>query len=203
MRIKSLMSAGMIALACASATAQAADFAVTGTITINGTSAPLPAGAKFGDSIYDAQTGLLSVGKFTFPQSSTTINVGPPFGTVTVTYQVTQLNTSTAQVAGDGVAAMTAVQLELAIVSTSLPVPVTPCRFSPITLDLAGIGTSSALSLEDPAFSVPPTADSCGGFASQINSQLATSNNSIAPVLTGDFTPPPDTDTIFADGFES
>lgn len=203
MRTTALISAVTISLACASATAQAADFPVSGTITVNGNADTLPAGASFGDSVYDAGTGMLSAGTFTFPQSSVTVDVGPPFGNITITYKFTQTNTSTALVATDGVAAMSQVLGQLEIISTSLPLTVTPCRFAPIALDLTGTGSSVSLDLEDRQFTVPPTADECGGFASQINAELAGNSNSIAPSLAGDFTPPSDTDKIFVDGFES
>ena len=121
-----------------------------------------------------------------------------------MTYQFSQTNTSTALVAGDGTAAMTQVVTQLSIVAISLPISVTPCVFSPIHLDLAGSASSTGLDLEDREFTVPPTTDSCGGFASAINSQLATSDNSIALHLAGDFTPPSgeDNDKIFVDGFD-
>jgi len=183
--------------------ARATNFAVTGTITVNGNAGNLPSGGTFGDSTYDPATGALSVGKFTFPQSSTTINV-TGFGDVVVTYQFTQTNTSTALVASDGTAAMTLVVARLSIVSTSPFLPITPCGFSPIGLDLTGTGSAAGLDLEDRSFTVPPTTDACGGFANQINSQLATSDNSIAPHLDGDFTPPVvDNDKIFIDGFDT
>lgn len=181
--------------------ARATNFVVTGTITVNGNAGNLPNGGTFGDSTYDAATGAVSVGNFTFPESSTTINVAG-FGNVTVTYQFSQTNTSTALVASDGTAAMTQVVTQLSIVSTSLPVTVTPCVFSPINLDLAGSASSTGLDLEDREFTVPPTANSCGGFATQINNGLAGNSNSIAPHLAGNFTPPADNDKIFIDGFD-
>jgi hypothetical protein len=157
---------------------------------------------KFGDSTYDPATGTLSAGKFTFPPSSVTFPVSG-LGNVTVNYQLTQTNTSTALVAGDGTAAMTQVVMQLEVVSTLPPLPVTPCRFGPIDLDLAGSASSAGLDLEDRSFTVPPTTDFCGGFASQINSQLAGNDNGIAPHLDGDFTPPANAgDKIFINGFD-
>lgn len=184
------------------APAHATVFPVTGTITVNGSAGNLPNGT-FANPIYDPATGTLTAGVFAFPQSSTTINVNG-FGDVTVTYQLSQTNTSTALVASDGTAAMTQVDAKIEIISTSLPISVVPCRFGPIPLDLAGTASATGLDLEDRSFTVPPTTDNCGGFKSQINSQLAGSNNSIAPHLDGDFTPPSaDNDKIFINGFDS
>lgn len=191
------------ALCFVAASAHAANFPVSGAITVNGNAGDLPSGGAFGNSTYDATTGALSAGKFTFPQSSTTID-GGALGNVTVTYQLTQTNTSTALVASDGTAAMTAVSMRLSVVSTSLPLPVTPCAFEPIALDLTGTGSAAGLDLEDRSFTVPPTANSCGGLASTINAQIAGNNNSIQLHLAGDFTPPSgdDDDKIFVDGFD-
>jgi len=197
------VAASAFAVAVAFATPALADvFPVTGTITINGSASNLPSGT-FANATYDPATGALSTGKFAFPQSTTTINVGG-FGDITVVYQFSQTNTSTALVAGDGTAAMTQVAAKIEIISTSLPLTVTPCRFGPIPLDLAGTGAATGLDLEDRSFTVPPTTDSCGNFRDVINSQLAGSDNSIAVHLAGDFTPPPgdDNDTIFVDGFD-
>lgn len=195
------VAAASFAAALVFATPALADvFPVTGTITVNGSAGSLPSGT-FANPTYDPTTGVLSTGKFAFPQSSTTINVSG-VGDVTVVYQLSQTNTSTALVASDGTAAMTQVDAKIEIVSTTLPISVVPCRFSPILLDLAGTGSTTGLDLEDRSFTVPPTTDSCGGFKSQINSQLAGSNNSIAPHLDGDFTPPDANDKIFIDGFD-
>jgi len=197
------VAASIAAALSFAAPARATHFPVSGTITVSGNAGSLPNGGTFGDSTYDPATGALSVGQFAFPQTSTVVNV-PGFGNVTVTYTFNQTNTSTALVAGDGTAAMTQVLAQLSIVSTTLPLPVTPCRFGPIELDLAGSASSLGLDLEDRAFTVPPTTDSCGGFASQINPQLAGDDNSIAMHLAGDFTPPSgdDNDKIFIDGFD-
>ncbi|HEU4665981.1 MAG TPA: hypothetical protein VFS55_18270, partial [Dokdonella sp.] len=172
------------------------------TITVNGSPGSLPAGGTFGDATYDAGTGMLSAGTFVFPPASAVVAI-QGFGDVTVNYQFSQTNTSTAAVAGDGVAAMTTVHAKLEILSTSLPLSVTPCVFEPIDLDLVGTGTVAGLDLADAVFSVPPTQSSCGGFASQINSGLAGSNNSIELLIEGDFTPPSgSSDIIFDDGFD-
>jgi len=194
-----VVAASFAAALAFAAPAYATNFPVSGTITVNGNAGSLPSGT-FGDSTYDSTTGALSVGKFTFPQASTTINI-TGFGSVTVNYQFTQTNTSTALVASDGTAAMSQVVARLSILSTSLPISVTPCGFGPIGLDLTGSGSAAGLDLEDRSFTVPPTTDSCGGFKDQINDQLATSDNSIAPHFVGDFTPPP-SDKIFFDGFD-
>ncbi|MGN6518014.1 MAG: hypothetical protein ACTHK2_01155 [Dokdonella sp.] len=191
-----------LALACAAPFAHATIFPVTGTITVNGSSASLPAGGTFGDADYDVNTGVLSDGSFAFPDASVIVPI-QGFGNVTVNYRFSQTNTASAAVAADGVAVMTLVHAKLEILSTSLPLPVTPCVFEPIALDLAGTGSASGLDLADASFTVPPTASSCGGFASQINSGLAGSNNSLTLQIAGDFTPPaPDDDTIFVDGFD-
>ncbi|TCO38850.1 hypothetical protein [Dokdonella fugitiva] len=190
------------ALAWAAPSAHATIFPVTGTIAVNGSSAPLPAGGTFGDAVYDANTGTLSDGAFAFPDASTIVPI-QGVGNVTVNYRFSQTNTSSAAVAADGVAAMTVVHAKLQILSTSPPLPVTPCVFEPIDLELAGTGSASGLDLADASFTVPPTASSCGGFASQINAALAGSNNSLTVHISGNFTPPmPDDDTIFADGFD-
>ncbi len=202
MNTSTMLRAALALALFAAPLAHATNFDVTGSVTVNGSAGALPSGGTFGDSTYDGATGMLSTGQFVFPQASTTIAVSG-FGNVTVTYQFSQTNTSSAAVAADGVAAMTAVTASLSIVSTSLPLTVTPCVFAPIDLELAGTGSAAGLDLADAAFEVPPTSSPCGGFAGQINSGLAGSNNSIALHLAGDFTPPvPDDDTIFVDGFD-
>lgn len=199
---RSILRAAIGFAVLASASAQATNFPVSGTITVNGSPGSLPAGGTFGDSAYDGGTGVLSDGAFAFPPASTVFPISG-FGNVTVNYQFSQTNTSTAAVAADGVAAMTVVHAKLEILSTSLPVPVTPCVFEPIDLDLSGSGSVAGLDLADAAFTVPPTQSSCGGFASQINAGLAGSNNSVALLVAGDFTPPAGTsDLVFADGFD-
>ncbi len=183
--------------------AHATNFAVTGTVTFNGNSGTLPGGGTFGNSTYDTATGALSSGKFTFPQATTTVPVSG-FGNVDVTYQLSQTNTSTAQIASDGIAAMSMVQAKLEIISTSLPVSITPCVFQPIPLDFAGTGSAAGLDLADAAFTVPPApVGNCGLARDQINNALAGSNNSMQVHLAGDFTPPPEDDTIFRNGFDA
>lgn len=183
--------------------AHAANYPVTGTVTFNGNSGALPSGGTFGDSTYDSSTGVVSSGKFTFPQATTTVPV-TGFGNVDVTYQLSQTNTSVAQVASDGVAVMTAVQAKLEIISTSLPVSITPCVFEPIPLDFAGTGSSTGLDLADAAFTIPPApVGNCGLARDPINNAIAGSNNSMQVYMAGDFTPPPEDDTIFENGFEA
>ena len=180
----------------------ASNFAVTGTVTFNGNSGALPGGGTFGNSTYDTATGALSSGKFTFPQATTTVPVSG-FGNVDVTYQLSQTNTSTALIAPDGIAAMSAVQAKLQIISTSLPISITPCVFEPIPLEFAGTGSSAGLDLADAAFTIPPApVGNCGLVRDQINNAIAGSNNSMQVQLAGDFTPPPANDTIFVNGFD-
>ena len=62
------------------APARATNFAVSGTITVNGNAGNLPNGGTFGNSTYDTASGALSVGHFTFPQSSVTFPLSG-FGT--------------------------------------------------------------------------------------------------------------------------
>jgi hypothetical protein len=193
-----------LALMCVAANAHATNYPVSGTITVNANPATLPDGGTFGDSSYDTQTGVISVGKFTFPQA--TITFPSQIGTVTATYQLTQTNTSTGQVAGDGVAALTQAVLKLQVVSASIgviPIGVGTCIFQPLDVDLAGTGAAAGLDLSDAAFTIPTVgASDCGGFGNQINAGIAGSNNSLQMHFAGDFTPPSGSDIIFADGFE-
>lgn len=188
--------------------AHATNFDVTGTITINGNAGTLPTGGTFGNSIYDGATGALSSGKFTFPQSSATFHVDSLGADVTVTYQLSQTNTSTGQVATDGVAALSQATLKLQVVSALIagviPIGVGTCVFQPITIDLAGTGSAAGLDLSDPAFTIPTVGSTdCGGYGDQINTGVAGSNNSMQVHLAGDFTPPPEDDTIFRNGFDA
>lgn len=193
-----------LALLCALPIAHATNFDVTGTITVNGNPGPLPAGGTFGDSTYDTATGALSAGKFTFPQATTTFP--SQAGTVTVTYVLSQTNVSTGQVAGDGVAALTQAALKLQVVSASIgviPIGIGTCVFQPINVDLAGVGAASGLDLDASGFTIPAVASTdCGGYGGQINPGVAGSNNSMQTHLAGDFTPPSQSDTIFANGFD-
>jgi hypothetical protein len=195
-----LFGACMLAPALAAAT----DFPVTGTISVNGNLGDLPAGVSFGPSDYDAETGAISAATFTFPPSTASFN--SQFGTVVVHYQLTQTNTSDGQVAGDGTAALSMADMQLSVVSVTIsgfPVDVGTCVLQPLELSLDGSASAAGLDLADPAFTIPEVgASDCGGYGSQINDAIAGSNNSIALHLAGDFTPPQDTDTIFANGFD-
>jgi len=180
--------------------AAATDFPVTGTISVNGNLGDLPAGVSFGPSDYDAETGAISAAAFTFPPSTAS------FGAVVAHYQLTQTNTSDGQVAGDGTAALSMADMQLSVVSVTIsgfPVDVGTCVLQPLELSLGGSASAAGLDLADPAFTIPTVgASDCGGHGSQINDAVAGSNNSIALHLAGDFTPPQDTDTIFANGFD-
>jgi hypothetical protein len=203
----SIRASFALALLCALPIAHATNFAVTGTISVNGNPGTLPSGGTFGDSTYNATTGALSAGKFTFPQATTTFHSDSLGVDVTVNYQLSQTNTSTGQVASDGVAALTQATLKLQIVSAFaagvVPIPVGTCIFQPIDIDLAGTGSAVGLDLSDASFTIPTVASTdCGGNGDQINAGVAGSNNSMQVHIAGNFTPPPEDDTIFVNGFD-
>ncbi|MEO5625596.1 MAG: hypothetical protein ABIQ70_06290 [Dokdonella sp.] len=203
-----LMLAIGVACAAASGHAKATNFPVSGTITVNGNPGVLPDGGTFGDSSYNATTGDIASGLFTFPQSTTTFHSDTLGVDITVTYQLSQTNASTGQVANDGVAALTQAQLKLKAISAVVGfVPIAfgnTCIFQPINVDLDGTGAASGLDLAQSGFTIPQVgATDCGGYGSQVNSGIAGSSNSIQMQMAGDFTPPPANDTIFANGFES
>jgi len=185
----------------------ASNFAVTGTISVNGNPGVLPAGGTFGDSGYNGATGALSSGQFIFPVATTTFHSDSLGADVTVTYQLSQTNTSTGQVASDGVAALTQASLKLqvlsALVGGVIPIGVGTCIFQPIPVDLAGTGSAAGLDLSAAGFTIPTVAPTdCGGHGNEINGGVAGSNNSMQVQLAGDFTPPPANDTIFVNGFD-
>lgn len=178
----------------------AADFAVSGTIVVNGQQGALPDGGAFAGSAYDAATGAIAAGRFTFP-ASTASN-----GAVTVRYQLSQTGTSAGQVAADGVAALETASLKLAVLSATysgVPVSLGTCEFQPILVELAGSGAQSGLDLADAQFDIPRApVGNCGAFREQINAAFAGSDNGIEVHLDGDFTPPATDDTVFRSGFD-
>jgi len=198
---------GSIAFAAAqllAGAAVAADFPVSGSLSVNGNAGDLPTGGTFGDSTYDASTGAISDGAFSFPETTTSFQTD--LGTVVVTYQLNQTNTSTGLVAADGTAAWTNASLKLTVTHVTvigIPISVGTCVFQPIDIALAGSASASALDLGDAGFTIPAVAPSdCGGNGDQINDAIAGTNNAIEVFLAGDFTPPAENDTIFMDGFE-
>jgi hypothetical protein len=184
--------------------AGATNFAVTGTISVNGNPGALPSGGTFGNATYNATSGAISSGKFTFPQA--TLSFDSAVGTVTATYTLSQTNTSTGQVASDGVAALTQTHLKLVVDSARIgviPIGIGTCVFQPINVDLAGTGAAAGLDLGDDAFTIPSVASTdCGGYGDQVNAGVAGSNNTLQVHIAGNFTPPPEDDTIFANGFD-
>lgn len=183
----------------------AVDFPLSGTISVGGDSGALPSGGAFTGSGYDPASGAVAPGTFVFPQATTTYD--SPLGPVVVTYRLGQTGQSSGQVAPDGVAALTPSTLRLQVISASSPlgpINVGTCVFEPIDVVLAGTGSPAGLALSDPGFTIPPVgAADCGGFGSQINQAIAGDDNAIDLQMAGDFTPPPDNDTIFADGFDA
>ncbi len=176
----------------------ATQFPVSGMIVYGASNGPIPNGSSFGDVVFNDHSGYLPAGKFVFPQATMTNNG------VQTTYQVTQLNTASGMVDAAGNAVMTTVKLKLHIISvvafgTPLPVGST-CEFSPIIWDaLGGTTDATGMDLTEASFTVPPTTDTCGGYASQINSMLTGSSGSANLQLAGDFSL---SDGIFEDGFE-
>jgi hypothetical protein len=200
-----LLACLLLVPALAPCAANATDFPVSGTISVNGNPGTLPAGGVFGGSGYNTSTGEIAAGVFSFPVATTSFNSS--FGNVVVTYQLSQLNSSSGQVATDGVAALSDATLKLQVLSASLggviPIDVGTCVFQPIDIILIGTGSAGGLDLADAAFTIPTVASTdCGGNGDAINTGIAGSNNSIQMHLDGDFTPPPQNDTIFANGFD-
>lgn len=185
--------------------AAAVDFPVSGTITVDGQSGTLPEGGAFAGSGYDPASGSIASGAFAFPVTIVSREVSG--GTVAVTYQLSQVDTSSGQVASDGVAALSVASMKLAVLSATyngFPIPVAPCEFQPILIELAGTGDSDGLALADSQFDIPPApVGNCGAFRDQINGAFAGSDNAIIVQMAGDFTPPSDQDTIFVDGFDT
>ena len=197
-------AAGLFFLSAVAATAaNATNFPVTGSISINGNPGALPTGGTFGNSTYDVATGTITAGKFTFPQS--TASFGSQLGPIIVTYQLSQTNTSTGQVVAGGAAGLTNAAMELDVLSitiSGIPVAVGTCVFQPIDLALSGTGAATGLDLVDTGYTIPPVAATdCGDYGSYIDNALAGSNNTIQVQLAGDFTPPAG-DTIFENGFD-
>ena len=199
------LAAAAIALSLAlPAIANATDFPVTGTLSVNGNTGNLPTGGVFAGSAYDSASGTIAAGAFTFPSS--TISFPSDFGTVVVTYELSQTDTSTGSVDADGVAVLSDAAMSLNVTHVTVsgfPVDVGTCVLAPVVIPLAGTASSSGLDLSASAFTIPPVAaNACGGNGTQINNAVAGSNNSMHMQMAGDFTPPTD-DTIFLDGFES
>ena len=206
-RVRRSMFVLIAGCALASGAASATSFPVSGTISVNGNPGTLPSGGSFGpNSSYDAASGAIAAGRFMFPVATTVFYSSVLGANVTVTYQLSQTNTSTGQVASDGIAALGAVTMKLQVLSATVgvvPIGVGTCIFQPIDLALAGSGAASGLDLADTGFAIPPVAPTdCGGWGSQINSGIAGSNNSLQTHWTGNFTPPTGNDLIFANGFD-
>ena len=189
--------------AFAASAASATNFPVTGSISINGNPGTLPTGGTFGNSTYDAATGAITAGRFTFPQSTTSFD--SQLGPIVVTYQLSQTDTSTGQVAAGGAAGLTSAAMELDVLSitiSGIPVAVGTCVFQPIVLALTGTGATAGLDLADSGYTIPQVAATdCGDYGSYIDNALAGSNNTIQLHLAGNFTPPSG-DTIFENGFD-
>ena len=183
------------------------DYPVSGSITVNGTEAPLPAGGAFVGSSYDEVSGEIGAGVFEFPVA--TVDFDSPVGAVTATYELTQADSSSGQVDADGIAGLTIASMQLRVISAFIgglvPIPVgDDCVFWPIVIELDGTGSSVGLDLADAAFTIPEVAaDACGGFGAEINAGIAGGTNSIELQIDGDFTPPSGVvDLIFEDGFD-
>lgn len=177
--------------------AAATDFPVTGTISINGSTGPVPDGTFQGSS-YDPVSGAIGAGTFKFPQATVTQ------GSNSLTYQLSQTGTSTGQVDANGVATYSNAVMSVTLISgTTALGPAnfgSSCVFTPINVMLSGTGSSAGIDVSSQNFTIPQTTDTCNGWASLINPQVSGSVNSIQLHLDGDFTPP---GIIFVDGFDS
>jgi hypothetical protein len=182
------------------------DYPVSGSITVNGTEGPLPAGGEFVGSSYDEASGEIGAGVFEFPVA--TVDFDSPVGAVTATYELTQADSSSGHVDADGIAGLTSASMQLRVISAFIgglvPIPIgNDCVFWPIVFELDGTGSSAGLDLGD-SFTIPEVAaDACGGFGAEINEGIAGDTNSIELQIDGDFTPPSGViDLIFEDGFD-
>lgn len=156
----------------------------------------LPDGTFLGSS-YDPMTGAIGAGTFKFPQTTVTN------GSTSLTYQLSQTDTSIGQVDGTGAVLFSNAAFSVQLINgnySGVPAVFGPsCVFEPIDIVLAGSASPTGLDLTDPSFAIPPTTDDCNGWAGPMNGLVSTSSNSIHLQIDGDFTPP---DTIFMDGFE-
>lgn len=208
-RLQLLAITGSLLLALPAAAAQ---FPVSGTLGFGGDAIAVPAGAAFGDSSYDAGTGELSTGTFSFPDITVSRSLGV-LGTLVVTAALTQTNTAMGLVDTAGNAVLTSVDMQVHIISAELqtilgstPINVgSSCDFAPISWDaLGGTASVAGLDVAQASFAVPETLDACGGYAEEINAALAGGDGAVTLHLAGSFPPPEGTggDVIFADGFD-
>jgi hypothetical protein len=191
-------------LVIATGIAAATDYPVSGSLTVNGNVAPLPDGGAFVGSGYDPASGAIAEGSFVFPQ--TTFSFDTPLGTAVATYVLDQTDSSTGTVWADATAALMPASFSLTVLSLTVgifPVDVGTCVLGPIVIELAGTASAGGLALGDDGFEIPAlAADACGGYGEEINEAIAGTNNQAAVDLAGDFTPPADADTVFANGFD-
>jgi hypothetical protein len=209
-RVNRALRGGAIALvlilACSAfQQARATDFPVSGSVTVNGQSGEIPAGAKFTSPGYDASSGILSAGTFTFPiTTETTVEGGL---TYVLRYQMIHLNTSHGLIAADGVAAISDARFKLKVISITVagfPMSIGTCEIEPITVELTGVATENGLHLADDQFDIPEVpAGMCGLFRDNFNDVFPGSDNNMSLVLEGDFPlPAAIPDAIFRHGFE-
>lgn len=179
------------------APAWADDFAVTGEASFNGHAAMIDDGLFLGSS-YAQASGAVAPGTFKIVGA----NVGD--GTLALTIDIGQANTSGGAVAATGAAALSDALLSLTVTSATYngaPIVVgSDCVFTPVHVALAGYGRGDGLGLSASGFDVPALGgDACNGFASAIDAVLAGSDDAVALRVEGDFAPP---GTIFTAGFE-
>lgn len=179
------------------APAWADDFGVTGEVSFNGHAAVIDDGLFLGSS-YAQASGALAPGAFKLVGA----NVGD--GTLALTVDIGQANTSGGAVAATGVAALADALLSLTVTSATYdgaPIVVgSDCVFAPVRVALAGYGRGGGLDLSASGFEVAALGgDACNGFANAIDAVLAGSDDAIALHVDGDFAPP---GTIFTAGFE-
>jgi hypothetical protein len=180
----------------------AADFPLSGVFTFNGVDSALS--GTFGPSTYNASSGGITAGAFNVPSATLQFASGAD-SQVTVHYQITQTNTSSGQVADDGVAVLTSATLMLHVIDAHTQAMLwsvgSTCDFGPFVLALAGTGAVSGLDLGANGFTIPAVSTSaCGGHGDPLSSGIAGDQSRTQLLLAGDFTPP--LDKLFADGFD-
>lgn len=160
---------------------------LTGSLSIDGTVAPIPDGTTFTGTWDDED--FTFQGDLAFPPITATVSVQEPLPTdVDVTLQISQINPMIGSWDPESGTAEASATLEVQItdlyihvLETNLPVPDT-CVFGPIGLNLTGtvadVDGNPALTLGPDYFAIPPaTQGACGDLTDAISDALAGDNH--------------------------